>query len=270
MNTRRGPGCIEGRRLNLVPRSWLPKIGIFPRIHERIVFGHSLLQGSGRHRLLLILTHDLARQLWKAACAEKPAVRIHIGRRTDPAFALHRVCIEDGPNGPASFASSAVQLQTRIPPIESRGCFIYEPQARLVDVNHVLIVLHQKTYGPRQTGDRAILQVLVTSPAPLRIAVLISDHVWFFKNVRSRHRFHGLVGGAPKRCPNLHGGDLTVAALARIRFANHLVFFGEPGVKNPAEVHIARMTASPDDYTPSRPNVECPALIASCDTENPS
>jgi hypothetical protein len=69
--------------------------------------------------------------------------------------------------------------------------------------------------------------------------------------------------------PQSDGSDLAIATLARIRLASHLVFFGEPGVKNPTEVHVTRVTACPDDDTSFRPNVDGPALIGSRNTDNP-
>jgi hypothetical protein len=135
-------------------------------------------------------------------------------------------------------------------------------------VDHVLIVLHQKTDGMSEAGNRAILEVLVARPAALRIAILIPDHVRLLENMRARHRFGGLIGSAPKRGSNLHRGDLAVAGLARIGFANYLIFLGEPGVKDPAEIHVTGMAASANDYASFRPNVQRAALIGGCDAEN--
>src|SRR5207302_160154 len=139
-----------------------------------------------------------------------------------------------------------------------------------IDVDHVLIVLHQQTDGVRETGDGTILQVLFASSASLWIAVLVPDHVGLLENVRTGHRFHGLIGRAPERGPNLHGGDLTIARLPRIGLAHHLVFFREPGIKNPAEIHVAGMAAGPDDHTSFCPNIQRVTLIGGGYSENSS
>ena len=68
----------------------------------------------------------------------------------------------------------------------------------------------------------------------------------------------------------MHGGDLTIARLPRIRLAHHLVFFREPGIENPAEIHVAGMAAGPNDHTSSRANVQRVALIGGGNSENSS
>src|SRR5260370_12226687 len=90
-----------------------------------------------------------------------------------------------------------------------------------------------------EAGDGTILQIFVARSAALRIAILIADHVRLLKNVRAGHRFHGLVGRAPKRRSDLHGGDFTIARLARIWLANDLIFLRQPVVEHPAGGHIS-------------------------------
>src|SRR5437016_4814377 len=214
MNAGRRPGGIERGRLDFVLGSWFSKIRILARIHKRIVSGHGLLQSHGRHRLLLIFANDLARELGKRGRTEKPALRIHVWRRTRPTLSSNRVCIEDRPNGASSFACSTIQLQARIPPIESGGCFVYEPQTHLIHVDHVLVVPYEKAYGTSEARNRAILQIFVASPTALRITILITNHVGFFKNVRSGHCLKGLVRYAPKCCPDAHSRALAITSLA--------------------------------------------------------
>ena len=77
----------------------------------------------------------------------------------------------------------------------------------------------------------------------------------------------GLIGGAPERGPDGHGGDLAVAALPRPRFARHLVFLGQPRVERAAEVHVAGAAPGGDEDALVRSDVHGAAVVGGGDAE---
>src|SRR6266436_310176 len=262
------PRRVERRRLNLVLRRRLSEVRIFPLVYKGVVPGHRLLQCAGGYGLLLILADNPAGQFRQRIPAEKPAVGIDEWRRTNPTLAFRSIRIKDSPDGPASLRLSAVQLQAGIPPIESSCRLIHESSPHLIHLDEVLEIRYLQANRAGKPCDWTILQVFIAASSALRVAVAVSNHVGFLKNMRSRLRFHRLVCRAPKRCADLHGGDFSIAGLARVGFTHHLVLFGESGVENSAEVHIARVAACAEDHALFRLDVQGFSLVGCRESEN--
>ena len=70
-----------------------------------------------------------------------------------------------------------------------------------------------------------------------------------------------MVGGAPKRCPDLHAGDFSAGILGSIGLARvAAVFLGEAGIEYAAEIHVAGAAAGADDDAFAGADIELGAL----------
>src|SRR5580704_620020 len=78
-----------------------------------------------------------------------------------------------------------------------------------------------------------------------------------------RPKFPRLIVGSPERRADGHGCDLSAGILEGVRFAGHLVLFGETRVEDSAEVHIAAVSTGPDDDALARADVHR-LVLAGC------
>src|SRR5262249_23487069 len=92
-----------------------------------------------------------------------------------------------------------------------------------------------------------------------------SDCIRFLENVRTCLRLDRLICYAPERPTNLHSGNFAVTALARVWFAHYLVFFCQSGIENPAEIHVASVSACAQDHTFLCLHVQCLAFVRDLD-----
>src|SRR6267154_6336384 len=185
MDARCGPRRVERRRLNLVLRRRLSEVRIFSLVYKGVVPGHRFFQGGGWHGLLLILADNSAGQFRQRIPAKKPAVRVDEWRHANPSFAFRSVRVKDGPDGPAALTFPPVQLQARIPPIKSSGRLIHEPSSHLVHLDEILEIRYLQADRAGKPCDWTILQVFIAASTALRVAVAVSNHVGFLKNMRS-------------------------------------------------------------------------------------
>ena len=142
---------------------------------------------------------------------------------------------------------------------------VIESQADLVDVDHVLII-------PDLQADGADQVEILAGRLPLGkhggVSVLAPDIPWLRD---TGAEFPSLVGGAPKRCPDLHGGDFSAGILGSIGLARvAAVFLGEAGIEYAAEIHVAGAAAGGRDDAFPGADIELGALGLHGDSGHPA
>src|SRR5262249_34449484 len=96
----RRPGGIKGRRLNLILRSRLTKVGVFSLIHEGVVLGDCLFQHLRRHWNFLMLILAQAARKFPNRIASKEVVVCDVNKwwLEIPLLAFRSLDVEDCPN----------------------------------------------------------------------------------------------------------------------------------------------------------------------------
>ncbi len=216
---------------------------------------------------------------------EEAGLPIHIGWGDGQFLALHRRGVEDAPNRPAAGAGAAIQAHGgrkvahgiplvigRVAPIvllviwaglEGSGGvaeralrLVIKPHTDLVDADHVLIIPDLQADGADQVEILAARLPLGSNGG---VSVLAPDIPWL-RDMGAE--FRGLVGGAPKRCPHLHGGDFSAGILAGIGLARvAAVFLGEARIEYAAELHVAGRAACGDDDASPAADIELGAAF---------
>ena len=83
--------------------------------------------------------------------------------------------------------------------------------------------------------------------------------------------FRSLVGGAPKRCPNLHAGDFSAGILGSIGLARvAAVFLGEPRIEYAAELHVAGAATGANNNAFAGADIELSAFDLHRDSGHPA
>ena len=95
-------------------------------------------------------------------------------------------------------------------------------------MDYILVVLDWKTGCPDAmeygTGRYILDPGIPGIPWRSQIPILVADQERLFENMCTCHRLESLICATPQRCPDSKGSQFTIAGLARIGFADDLIF----------------------------------------------